>query len=525
MARARIAPHDAWSAKKAGVALEKDCGCGWGGACATTARGTAWRAPGASAAQVGQPRVLEAARNGRQPLLAANDHVAGGILRASGSRGRFQRTKTSAFDELPQASRDRTNAPVLSPADTVLWGKCFPELARKWAAHAAEGESFDATPTPPVRAHEIVPERSDIAESRSWTTVEGGVVKYPEPVAVRLMLAVSWDGVHWTKTGEVIANHGSVPALAVEDGVLYLFFNTSRREIAAAFTAADMAAVDPDPRPTPLAVAYTTDLVNWTYRLIGDHGAGITYTISAEHPAAPDMQALDPSVLRNPNAGSAEAWFLYFTLRESLPAERARTHLATAARLSDFAWTHGNAGEPVFPPLHNFKSGDSAEDPSVFWVEEGGYFQYISGRTDSNPPSIWSVLLDVDGVTPLNPGLHLPWAGGLEDNFVTATCGGLSVALSNPLRDEGGLIRWFGFTNEAAVEASLVSALVPVEDLSAAHLIWAPADIEGLDGSGTACSPVLVVDRDYESHGVKDAAVAQFGNCYVMVYVTAIPAP
>ena len=94
-------------------------------------------------------------------------------------------------------------------------------------------------------------------------------------------------------------------------------------------------------------------------------------------------------------------------------------------------------------------------------------------------------------------------------------CAGYEIKLSNALADGEtvdladwpGLIRWYGFVTDAGgnyIIAPLITA-------------------SGAFAGSNPCQPVLVQDRDYEPVNVKDAAVARFGDCYVMVYVSGIP--
>ena len=48
--------------------------------------------------------------------------------------------------------------------------------------------------------------------------------------------------------------------------------------------------------------------------------------------------------------------------------------------------------------------------------------------------------------------------------------------------------------------------------------------VSGIDATG-GCTTIVTVDRPYERENIRDAAVVQFGECWVMVYVTSIPEP
>lgn len=182
--------------------------------------------------------------------------------------------------------------------------------------------------------------------------------------------------------------------------------------------------------------------------------------------------------------------------------------VAFAHHLYDFTWTTGNDGRPVLPP-DDADAGSRSEDPSAAPVESGdsalGYLMFAGGnRSGYN----WRAGL-ADGVT----------VTGWEE--IQETCGGF---------DSLG----------AAVDPIILCNAVDAPDTSL-HLTWIAAAGGDLDRyiisipnplvgitSGTydtgGCNTILKQDPDlsYEHNGIREAAVARFRGCWVMVYVTGI---
>lgn len=351
-----------------------------------------------------------------------------------------------------------------------------------------------------------------------------------EPQGSRLMLAISQDRKSWFKTGMVVMNCGSVPCLAVEKdqaGVetLYLFFCASVYEIAV---------LDPgDPirfdagrrnRPTPLCVAYTTDLRNWTYRLLGERPRDdVTGDTGFIYPDLSDPSfdfegfdfdleadaytANDPSVVRKHDG---TGWLMYYTLHYGAE-KRSMILVAEAEHLYDFTWITREDAIPVVPTLDRIiDEGANAEDPNVGRTAMG-YRLYASGPPDGN--NSWQADLDADGTL-------------IEDslNTIEHTCDGDTGGPGPPYRPVvlcnavgGSSKEWlaFVFQGDADYQRHIVS--VKVDFLGNI--------VGGTYESGGECNVLLNTDdgKTYEYDGIREAAVARFGGCWVMVYTTGIP--
>lgn len=379
------------------------------------------------------------------------------------------------------------------------------------------------------RNHEFHPRSSD--EGRDYVDGLEPAAQVGDPVGYRLMLAISSDGEAWEKTGMVIVSQASVPCLAVEDNevgeeTLYLFFLTSRGAIKAFYNDNDSAAIlglDAEGsaiRTTPLAVAYTTDLLAWTYRLLDCEEAGFYYPeldytgldprqYSANDPSVVRATGVTPDEIEHPGMGYQ--WMMYYTIHYGSPdasgVAPAIILVAFAQHLYDFEWTTGNDGVPVMPPAGAF--GDDpdakAEDPSAAPLEmaagAGGYLMFAGGnRSGYN----WAAGLS-DGVT----------AGSWDE--IQEICDGSD-----------------GTTVDTIIMNNAVDA--PGTSLDLTWIAAAGGDLERYIislpfptfASGTAdtggCVPILEQESDYpyEYNGIREAAVARFRNCWVMVYVTGI---
>lgn len=423
------------------------------------------------------------------------------------------------------------NQGVIWP-DGTDWWVCYPDL--RWGTFEDNNDEFDATVANPGRStHEFVPLASEAAitalvadEAAYEAAVAAGDVNAmapQEPFTVRLLLAVSSDGVNWVKTGMVVANHASVPCLAVEDGVLYLFFNILRSGIGSFTSASDdpdhqvdrNGTLGKDERTTPMAVASTTNLVNWAYRLIGDQGKGITYALDSTK-ADPDtiLSGVDPSVVPAHGPDVNDGWYLYFTLWKSTGTG---TYMAATGRLSDTisdgaGWKFRNDGDVIFPTPTDYAAGYAAADPTVLWVQSptfGGYYQYYSGDVTDPLTTLgtnWSAQLASDGITVLSQTKYEQRCG--VPSAVTGKVPGL--LLSNGVEGAGpyGGHAWYGFVQDRDNGDYIVRLFM---------------DEAGSVTTADPCEAILVVDRDYEHENVKDPAVVKFGDCYVMVYVSGIP--
>jgi hypothetical protein len=395
------------------------------------------------------------------------------------------------------------------------WRDCYPDLA---AALVNDGNTaFDASGSA-APEHGFVPEPSSTACRAYKDDVR-------EPKSGRILLAISGDGVTWKKTGQVIVNHGSVPCLAVEGGVLYLFCCVTRpREFNGRWGVDDAddaygASDENKARPTPLAVAYTSDLVHWVYRLIGDEGKGFKYekfndTIN-DDPYR--MSANDPSVVQADTRYTEEStdnWLLYYALHYSrgedggADLDPAGILVAAAERLSDFEWETRRASNPngriVFPNPKDDPTLDGkarAEDPSVVQnlASSDGYRMFAGGNASEYN---WRVKVGDDGeVVPPDS-----W-----DEFQETCDDGGTLLMNNGLAPEhvGEDLTWY-------------ASVIPSGERQAQSIIRVTVDADGNITVGD-CRVLLEEDRPYEHEGIHEAAVAKFRGCWVMAYTTSIP--
>lgn len=374
-------------------------------------------------------------------------------------------------------------------------GSCFDHLLER-----IDGQEFDAVATAGPD-HGFLPEPSTTA-CRPYPGVK-------DPESTRLMLAFSADGLTWTKTGLVIANHASVPCVAVEDGVLNVYFCVTRPEYMAPATGAAWGTVALDDakgdvgtpngaRSTPLAVAWSADLVNWSYRLIGDEGKGFAFReIDLENWNLQEYWAVDPSLVPAP-ADSGFAWYLYYTLHYhgSDGAEAAGIFVAGATSLGAFQWTMVDV-IPVLPPP-DAPSGSRAEDPSAVLVT-GRYLLFAGGN---EPGWNWRARTDAAGLTV---------AAGDWDEF-EETC-------TDPILMNNGLSAADSPTGEVTWYATVDA---PDRFIAVATVDETGAFLDGTDTMG-GCTTAVEEDRGYEYQGIREAAVARFQGCWVMVYSTGIP--
>ncbi len=264
-----------------------------------------------------------------------------GCVKCAVERGQAE---TAAFAGPLAASLPGPDDHPVIAFDPMGWRACYRALSAYVGAGGKERDTIVSIVDP--ADEQFVPGQSGSTLQR-WMRFVG--YKAGEPARSRLLLAVSSDGVHWQKTGLVLANHAAVPAFAIEDGVLYLFFNASANELRL---------IGPHPPAlgagsSPICVAYTTDLVRWTYRVLGHVPGGIAVNVT-ELPIGTSTEAHDPCVTPKAEGG----WWLFYTLHwmqatglpHPAPAEERRgaTFVAEAARLDTFHWEQRRA-TPVFP--------------------------------------------------------------------------------------------------------------------------------------------------------------------------------
>jgi hypothetical protein len=405
------------------------------------------------------------------------------------------------------------------------WRDCYPDLA---AALVDDGDTaFDARSSSTADDHGFLPQPS--------STACGDYDEVHEPESGRILLAVSGDGVTWKKTGQVIVNHGSVPCLAVEGGVLYLFFCVTRppmfnrgwghfgRDGWGVYDMDDRMGEGADLynglRPTPLAVAYTSDLVDWVYRLIGDEGKGFKYAdLDDENKDLYKMSANDPSVVEADDAEDpTHKWYLYYALHDeggSGGQDPSAILVAGTERLSDFNWvtlprTSHASGLIVFPNPDDdptLASTYRAEDPSVLRnVRSSDSYRMFAGGNE--PKNNWRVKTDASGEVV---------SAGDWDQFQETCDEGETILMNNGLAPEnvGDDLTWF-------------ASVIPSGEDQARSIIRVTVDGDGAFTSGTGstggCRTVLEGDKVYEHGGIHEAAVAKFRGCWVMAYTTGIP--
>jgi hypothetical protein len=404
------------------------------------------------------------------------------------------------------------------------WRDCYPNLA---AALVDDGDTeFDA------RSESLAPEHGFRPEPSS--TARGVYDDAKEPESGRILLAVSGDGVTWKKTGQVIVNHGGVPCLAVEGGVLYLFFCVTRPQKLkggwGVYDEEDSIDVGGNNglRPTPLAVASTTDLVSWSYRLIGDEGKGFKYE-KLDEEEVEKMSANDPSVVEADTAYTeypTDNWYLYYALHYTDPdavadsLDPSAILVAAAERLSDFKWVTrraGNANGPIVFPNDKDAAGLAeqtwetndpvrAEDPSVVHnIGSSDSYRMFAGG--NRPKYNWRAKTDAQGE-------------GVSDGDwgeFQQTCGdGETILMNNGLAPE-----------HAGEDLTWYASVIPSGEDQAQSIIRVTVDADGAFTSGTGstggCRTVLEGDKNYEFRGIHEAAVAKFRGCWVMAYTTGIP--
>lgn len=344
------------------------------------------------------------------------------------------------------------------------------------------------------------------------------VASLSSPLGDRILIAVSKDGMTWTKTGLIVMESGSVPSLAVEDNALFLFCNATNSSTGRG----------------EFVMAWTEDLVNWQYNVPARLGVtsvptGTYYTFDAN-------DWLDPSVVRRVKVGDG-GWYLFFTVARpytgSVPpgthARGANTFVAKAASLLDRQWTLVNGNNPVYPDILLAELPASAygaspwevADPGVVYMERGAstpYYQYFASPIDATGTAI-SGMANLKITFDSSDIATVTVMPNLVRNVTLSTATASTEAhFSNGLETVAGEYRWWAFgqdTSTSPAGAEIFSYTLPYPGPAAGRWTskWTP----------DSTSPVLVLDQTYESYCVQDAAVVQFKGCYVMAYTTKIP--
>lgn len=385
------------------------------------------------------------------------------------------------------------------------------------------------------------------------------------PGGDRLCIAISPDGRSWYKTGQVLMDGASVPALAVEtnangEEVLYAFFNCSTYQLddngdLQTKTDPESGEIAPDGK-LHLSVAYTTNLWTWTYRHLTGDGAppGTTLKGIQQYDAdTPDASwwnindPADPSVTQRPGGG----WYLLVTLNRlvgdsgsvDVPSSStlmgADTFVLKATNLYDFTWFPVNGSKRLYPT-----DALEAEDPHVGAYDPDGFttgstLQYFASPGDF--PQNWDVQFSIDTATDLfTPSIESEftdaWTGTLAgvpvvdgavkvsnqasiasytstSTFGTRVSGPDETVLYGFVQPRGAPRCIISYTQRYTVGTWVTDAM-GVRHLEGGGRIWA------IDNGGAA---ILEPDRAFEGAYVMDAAVVRFQGCYVMVYTAELP--
>lgn len=392
--------------------------------------------------------------------------------------------------------------PVLENPLTSLLATCYPKLG--WLAEFfnSRGDT-ELTPLGPLFLAN--------GEFNPWASPGRGTAKIGalhdestglrpagSPAKDRLCIAVSRDGRAWMKTGLVVLDHAAVPCLAVEAGVLYLYCNCIIPN-----------AVAGQPERIGLAVAWTTDMATWNYKelpfnpIIPMGATGETW----------ESDPMDPTVAPCPEGG----WYLFFTLTRKLgfAYDGADTFVAKANSLASASWTLTNLNKRVYPTDADEALDPNVEalDPCVFWM--GSYFQYFSSPGVSHKAPVGTQIDSNHDVrlTESHDQFSVVSASSWTAFWHDAASGGdYPIHMTNGAQ-VGVDVVWYAMAQVTGTASD--TGLILSYTWNAATQTWLA------DNAGTA---LLVPDRTYESGYVIDAAVVQFGNCYVMAYTTGIPA-
>ncbi len=276
------------------------------------------------------------------------------------------------------------------------------------------------------------------------------------PWNLRLRIATSNDGTTWTKANRTLTDQGDVPCAISAGGYVWVFYVIWE-------DAAKTAALQ-----NTSVVAYSSDLINWTYKKLNFTGM----------PAGFTQNPVDPTVVQRRDG---TGYRMYFTLGSLVPGGTQSTHSATSNDLIN--WTYEGQRTTIV---------GAVLDPNLLWF--GDHYKFYSGG---------------------EPGKNLFFTS--QDNGLTLTDRGTfapvpHVVFSNGLQI-GATYKYFGFTEGVGGN---IRSLTYTGDGSVADNTWTVDD-----------TVALAVDNPSteESAYVKDPAVCARpdGNGYVMIYVTKIP--
>lgn len=173
------------------------------------------------------------------------------------------------------------------------------------------------------------------------------------PWASRLMIALSDDGINFTRTNRILSDQADVPdAITLDNGETRVYYITWC----------------PDAVRNKIVMASTRDGLTWTYRKVTING--VTGT---------EPFAVDPTVERVLGEnGSPSGYRLYFTSAEATQAQtgvRAKGQSYSAFSADGITFT--------FEPGVRFKvSGQDVLDPTVLRI--GGVWHYFAGGMGGN---------------------------------------------------------------------------------------------------------------------------------------------
>ena len=456
------------------------------------------------------------------------------------------------FLGLPPVDESPRLPPAIPPPDGFprwpldVWGgawECFPELQAAAAALGSAGQAFwndgwRATANigpdlfdPWSAANELANSSWQINGLLRFRGAMSGTTRRGSPGADRLCVAISTDGRTWTKTGLILMDGASVPSVGVEvdpDGVetLYVYFNCATYSLDAN---GDLQLQNGEPwAALYTSVAYTTDLVNWSYRHMAGPSAparmsfGLVQTTPVgDDPAAPwwstDHPA-DPALVARPSGG----WLLLVSLSrftESTVSDANKplsTFVLQANRLSDFSWWVVNTARPLFPT-----EDQHTADPTLAAMDPSGYRdvdQLVYHASRDNRQN-WTATYEVDESNPAGDVFTYldsrsdadAWSG----NYGGIALANVPVKLSNPA--EYTSTGPFG----TGVDVEYYLAFGQPTGGSLRYLLAAPRRADTSPAALALADPAIVVpDRTFEGEYVMDAAVARFRGCYVMVYTT-----
>ena len=356
------------------------------------------------------------------------------------------------------------------------------------------------------------------------------------PGTDRLMIALSEDGLEWSRTNLVITDQAAVPTAIQVDGVVYLFYCPARLD---GFNGAQV------------VMACSTDLINWLFKYLDFRWDLLYDNIGVVDPIDWKQQPFDPTVVADED--NPGRFRMYFSLKgEPSVAEDTEgdpTHFATFSAVCDdlmsCLWrVEGNRRYPVDPDVK------AVQDPSVQWV--GDHYQYFAGAADPGDDGAGRVYhaVSMDSLS-MEAGVDFfpsPTDGGYasEDDLLVYTSKGpfgmplviterVSFLPANGVEIDGEY-KYYGFQQVGAEyppAARILSRTWVATESSSTTVPKGAGGSRGSRGSWVLDEGVrleLDESRGLESSFVMDPAVCaaptkqgQSPTCFVMIYDTRIP--